>query len=782
LAVAGCIAPTNDPSGEPAPLAEGDGEPTPPDVAPRALKPRVAATKPTTTVQGPGLHPDHVIVKFKEGTNVRLRSGALVASAATAADAPRLARSRLTPSRVTSDVARANTLLVARPLARTFERAEGDLDRERTEGEARSGDELADLNLYYEVAVADAAEQKSVLDALNALDSVEIAFAPPVAVGAAVDIPPTTWQMKASQTYVEPVDFAFRNGIDARFARTVEGGAGAGVKIIDIEQGWNTTHEDMPSLFVHDTYNATDVESRDHGTAVLGIMGAVDNSYGVTGLASDARIGFVSTKTSESADHNLAQAINSAAAKLAPGDLMLIEQHAPGPDSGEACPCVNNGPHACDQFNFVPMEHWQVYFDAMKSATALGVIVVEAGGNGSMNLDAPRYNHEFDRTHRDSGAILVGAGTSDARAPECFTNFGSRIDVHAWGDSVQTLGYGDTQIAGNDQNQWYTSFFSGTSSATPIVASAIADIQGARYAHGLGPMLPSGMRTLLHDTGTVQGNAPGVTKAIGTQPDLRAALSQVGVKPTERITHTATAGAPGTFVTVLDHRSLNNQPAAVLHVSHSREEGGVYDDHPLAVAFDATLGRWTIVHEDKTPFPAGAVYNVVINGGYVHRATSSTLSFNGYMTYLNNKLANESPDAIVQVTQNLGSSSVFNNHPIAVRYDVTAKRWAIYNQDRTPIPVGASFDVMVSPFGSFSFSTTTTLSGNIVRIDNPATDNNPLFHLLVTRNFAPHQAYDALNLGVSYKGTHWSVFEEGFAPITKHTDLDILVSEPRPTW
>jgi hypothetical protein len=51
-------------------------------------------------------------------------------------------------------------------------------------------------------------------------------------------------------------------------------------------------------------------------------------------------------------------------------------------------------------------------FDSIKTATAPGKIVIEAAGNGSMNLDHPIYENAFDRDFRDSGAIIVGGGKS----------------------------------------------------------------------------------------------------------------------------------------------------------------------------------------------------------------------------------------------------------------------------------------------------------------------------------------------------------------------------------
>jgi hypothetical protein len=124
------------------------------------------------------------------------------------------------------------------------------------------------------------------------------------------------------------------------------------------------------------------------------------------------------------------------------------------------------------------MEYFPDCFDAFEAITRAGVIVVEAGGNGQMNLDSAVYGSRFNRGWRDSGAIIVGASLSTARSPNTTTNSGSRIDVHAWGQNVVTTGYGDVRVFGPDTNQFYTTTFAGTSSASPIVAGAVLSIQG----------------------------------------------------------------------------------------------------------------------------------------------------------------------------------------------------------------------------------------------------------------------------------------------------------------
>jgi hypothetical protein len=179
------------------------------------------------------------------------------------------------------------------------------------------------------------------------------------------------------------------------------------------------------------------------------------------------------------------------------------------------------------------MEFFGANFDAIKSATARGIIVVEAAGNGSMDLDSSIYGGAFNRLVRDSGAIIVGAGSSGGRVPLCFTNFGSRVDLQGWGENVATLGRGDIRINGTDDRQWYSTSFSGTSSASPIVVGAAASIQGLRKNRGLGAFTSTAMRDFLRQTGVPQASNP---KQIGPLPNLRAAIDAHAPKRTLKVT------------------------------------------------------------------------------------------------------------------------------------------------------------------------------------------------------------------------------------------------------
>jgi subtilisin family serine protease len=515
------------------------------------LKQRAVRTKPVRTSLSPKVRSDVIVVKFREGTRVRERLGQLEADLTNIAPAEEqlLQRANLSRQRLFQDLAQVNNLVAPnskRFVRRLFARTEAELDAEKREGESRIGEELADLNLYHNIFIADAnpRETERLIDQLNATDSVEIAYAQPIAEPAQADIAPTTPDFTGSQGYVRPAasPTSTTNGIDALYARLFPGGRGAGVKIIDVEQGWNLTHEDLPPVFFQGGPNRGDSGPWNHGTAVLGMLAAGENGYGITGIAPQSPIG-VSSAVSRTCilgfcwwSDDFENAVNRAAAQLSIGDIMVLEQHAPGPDSGLAVD-PNCNP---DQFEFVAMEFWDANFDAIKNATARGIVVVEAAGNGRMDLDSGIYDGKFDRSKRDSGAILVGGGTSAGRAPKCWTNFGSRVDLQGWGENVMTLGAtNDTpahpaiKVNGGDYNQWYTTAFSGTSSATPIVAGAAADLQGFRKARGLGPFTSVEMRGFLRSTGMAQAAD---SRQIGPLPNLRAAIDAHQPKRTLRVT------------------------------------------------------------------------------------------------------------------------------------------------------------------------------------------------------------------------------------------------------
>lgn len=456
----------------------------------------------------PDISISQIIVKFHESAGIRARGGALQQISISASEATLFSGDVVGGINAVHGLAKLHGFKVRRLIE---ELDEEKLDEIRERGEKNSSQKLADMNSYVRLSllgVMKFSQIEKIIDQLNSLDVVEFAYAEPDA-----ELPnhiPTP-NFNADQGYLDVAP----GGIDARYAWTVAGGRGDGVRIVDVEGAWRTTHEDLPGLLANSGNFIDGLSWRDHGTAVLGVVAARDNAFGVTGIANNASIG-VQTHNQIGA----AAAITLAAETAQAGGVILLEMHRSGPADASPCTC-NLG-----QCNYLPVEFWQADFDAIRAATANGVIVVEAAGNGSVDLDDNAYGGVFNRATRDSGAILVGASSSASRFPACWTNFGSRVDVHGWGENVVTLGYGYLFNGGHtEENQFYTGTFSGTSSASPIVVGAVASIMGVRRARNLPALSSVEMRTLLTSTGTEQvvdtrniGPLPNVRSAIDAQP------------------------------------------------------------------------------------------------------------------------------------------------------------------------------------------------------------------------------------------------------------------------
>jgi hypothetical protein len=325
------------------------------------------------------------------------------------------------------------------------------------------------------------------------------------------------------------------NGIDARFAWNYPGGAGDGIQIIDIEGAWQITHENLTSHqngLAGGVALVDDFQWRNHGTAVLGIITGNRNGFGVSGIAPDADVRMISLYGD---DMDCAKAVFVAAQLLSPGDILLLESQQRGPGD-----------------RFIAMEWWPDTLAAIQYATARGIIVVEPAGNGGVSLDDPIYDRHpasplgpfpdswsnpFRRSDADSGAILVGAGApprgmhghdhGDDRSRLPMSNYGSAVDCQGWGHEVTTCGYGDLQ-GGASEDRWYTNNFNGTSSAAPMVAAALACVQGALRASGRSQLGPLAARQLLRATGSPQ---PDPQQRIGNLPDLREILLRLVGEP-----------------------------------------------------------------------------------------------------------------------------------------------------------------------------------------------------------------------------------------------------------
>lgn len=456
-----------------------------------ALKPRYIPPKPSITELGVGVYHNMIELKFVEGSGIRLVDQGLISLSGT-------------------DIGPVVALLDRYPdvkIERMFrDFSEERLTQDKLNGEANTGWELADLNLWYVGYLSENDDPVTFLNSLNDLDIVEVAYPSPIPESATnrpddqrlYDIMTPDFTGMQGYLYDAPP------GLEAEYAWTFPGGRGALMKWIDIEIGVNWDHEDIPQPFY-----LSGNQSDDHGTAVVGEVAGIDNGFGITGIASDAQVGFVHYYGYPT---NLAACFYEAYDHLHVGDVFLIELHAPGPGGAYIC-----------------MEYWQANFDAIQTITANGVHCTQAAGNGGANYDDPIYEGRFDRNIRDSGAIICGAGHPQTLQRLWFSCYGSRLDSQGWGENVVTTGFCDLYGWGSDS--CYTADFSGTSSASPMITGSVLCVQGLLKARDEPVLWPLEMRALLTETGSPQ---PDSYQYIGTRPNLRAAFDSI-VTPPDRI-------------------------------------------------------------------------------------------------------------------------------------------------------------------------------------------------------------------------------------------------------
>ncbi|MEB8652791.1 putative mucin/carbohydrate-binding domain-containing protein [Bacillus cereus] len=312
-----------------------------------------------------------------------------------------------------------------------------------------------------------------------------------------------------NQGYLE----AAPKGINASHAWSIKGGDGKDTTFVDMEYGWLLNHEDLVNKNIKLMSGQNISQHRAHGTSVLGIVSSEDNQIGNIGIAPKANVKVIS-QIRDNGIYNTADAILSAVHNLQAGDILLLEAQA-----------------SYDGYKYLPVEVHPDIFDAIRVGTDKGIIIIEAGANGSNDLDnfkdrnGKKILNRNSPDFKDSGAIMVGAGSSTVPHQRLwFSNYGSRLDVYGWGENVDTTSANPSQNTTN----LYTSTFSGTSSASPIIAGAATSIQGIAKEHRGSPYTPAELRNILSNPNTGTKSQDPWNDRIGVLPDLKSILDNLG--------------------------------------------------------------------------------------------------------------------------------------------------------------------------------------------------------------------------------------------------------------
>jgi subtilisin family serine protease len=299
---------------------------------------------------------------------------------------------------------------------------------------------------------------------------------------------PDKSDVQSDDTTVTPDFSALQTYLDEGLGMNIRsvwqrGTTGQLATIRHLDYGIYKNHEDFQEGNIHVVNSRDESNDCNHGTASTGCIAAGNNSFGVIGIAHSAAFYFYDTDDLD----KIVQQAN-------PGDIVSLDIQ-----------------YTIANIGNLPMIISKSWWDAIKNLTEKQVIVLLAAGNGSLDLS----DKNICRDYGDSGAILVGSCNSHNGDRRYSSNYGHYASlINSWGDSVVTTGYSSLQkLPGNNRN--YTNTYSGTSSATPLCAGALALLQS--HAKQRGVMLtPEAMKLLIESSD--YNEAAG--KGIGKRPNV----------------------------------------------------------------------------------------------------------------------------------------------------------------------------------------------------------------------------------------------------------------------
>lgn len=438
----------------------------------------------------------------------------------------------------------------------------------RQELEARTGKKFLDWNRVYYVDVRDKATAERLIAELMTTPSVRLVYPEQIKHGPGLA---TTPNLEGLQTYLEGSE---SGGLNITYAWD-QGVYGAGVMVVDDDNGYNLDHNEFDLAF-RAPFNGGNIwgagcdpsvaddpryfcssSNVAHGTATTGIIhaqhGPDDDEDGMKGIAPSAWTTIGSPLEPASDLPKGAIYLWECAEQYSYDGRVTCQEEA----SGLACvPCAS-----------APL----AYAEMREVVLSGDITILLTAGNGAINLDetqliddetmeeicgGPSDDPATADCWETSGAILVGASQGDRDMVEgqpqkqSYSNCGEDVELYGWGERVVTTtwhpesgpleGYDwvddgeDTDPPNDDVNAFFTNQFGGTSAAAAMVAGAptlvqsyFKDISDGTTAGdgGLAEhryLRPSKLKEILVNSGVDAYTADGC--GIGKQPQMDVAF------------------------------------------------------------------------------------------------------------------------------------------------------------------------------------------------------------------------------------------------------------------
>ncbi len=139
---------------------------------------------------------------------------------------------------------------------------------------------------------------------------------------------------------------------------------------------------------------------------------------------------------------------------------------------------------------------------------------------------------------------------------------------------------------------------------------------------------------------------------------------------------------------------------------------------------------------------------------YVHTVTSANVS--GWASYIDHPDLNGNPNAKLVFSHNFHPNDIWNNNTTGLFYDASHSKWVIYNEGQAPLPMGSSYNILISTNGTVIDHIATAANqgsfGNYTTvIDHPDLNGaNPGVYAILSTYYNPNSMYNDNNFGFYY--------------------------------
>lgn len=272
-----------------------------------------------------------------------------------------------------------------------------------------------------------------------------------------------------------------------------------------------------------------------------------------------------------------------------------------------------------------------------------------------------------------------------------------------------------------------------------------------------------------------------LTASKGAESDK--ATTTVTILPPETVaialTHVATSGNTQSHMTTIQSANTSGAPDKVVVVTPVL---GSRNDSPLGVYY--YNNEWVIFNQTVTPIATNEKFHVLAldpdnSSAFVHETSAANIR-SGYLSTIDHPSTNNNPNARIFIAPIWKETNDYNNHPVGVVY--INNRWEIMNLDKASLPVGLTFNIVVSTDDNESFvhtASSTSIIGDYTVIDDPRTNAKASSKVFVTRNLGTSDATvtNPEVLGVWYRSSqgNWTIFHESGETMFTGARFNVLI-------